>query len=301
MKIGYIGDTSYRVVIEHANDIALNVTEDCRAAIVEDPSMAGPADLPTINTSPAIRGILSNEELATQFAESFAVGNSYPASQLYGFIGPTGLSDMVELCSDSRFLTGSIGPNLGFVQGTGICVDTDLYLAVPQLQNLTEAVVELGYCGEILIGLAEDYTICDIRFGHFTGGFALFNELMKGNIQDAYEWCLGAKKEPRLHRKGISVVTLLSQPPFPYDLTQRTAIRAPSGADKHMYKVLQGQAEIAYVAAWGIDIFEAKKRVRGTLEKCASYEKDVQYRIDYGYKQKFLLSQDRWLGFGGTD
>jgi hypothetical protein len=277
MNIGYAGTANYRAVIEHTRDVTLNVNEDAQAVIVESALMAGPTDLPVINTSPCVRGLMVDDECARGFKELYNIHDGYPATYLYGFIGPSGVSDLIELTHSTRFLTGEIGPQLGFAQGTAIACDDHTTMAT------------------------KGFGICEVRFGHFTGGFCLYNELTSNNIQDSYEWCIGRGEPATLHTNGLSVCTLISHGPYPHDLAVHSAVKAPSGAEKHLYRVCHDKAEVAYAGAWGKDIFEAKRRCRKTLENCAQYDKAVQYRIDYGYKDLFVLNQDRYIDFGGVE
>jgi len=301
MRIGYAGSSSYRAVIEHTKTLTLGINEDSEAVIVESVDMLGPPDLPVINSCPAVAAMEKIPESKEQFNRLYNIKPGYAKSYLYGFVGSTDTSDLLELTYSTRFLTGGIGSQIGFVQGTGIACDSDVHMAIPALPVLLEGIRELGYRGEITIGITPSFDICDVMFGHFIGGFILYNELARSSIQDSYEFCVDVGEATRLHSKGISVCTLLSYPPFPHDTTIGTSIKAPSAADKHLYRVNRGACEVAYSAAWGQDIFEAKRRCRKTIENCAAYNKDIQHRIDYGYEQEFVVNHERWLSFGGTE
>lgn len=300
MNIGYIGESAQRTIIEHSK-VTLGVNEDTEAVIVEEASREGPLDLPCINTSAGIRALSSSPEMLDNFNEVHEIVPGYSATHLYGFLGPDGLSDMLEMTQSSRFLTGDIGVQIGFCQGTGIKCMEDLSLAIPAISEIVDTLMSLGYRGEVAFGLTKNYQVCRVQLGHFSGAFALYTELSVVNAQANYEWCLGVGDGGRLYTEGICVTTLLSYPPYPHDLTQAFSIKAPVGAEKHLYRSNQGLAEVAYAAAWGKDIFEAKRRCRKTIENCRAYNKDIQYRIDYGYGETFVLSNDRWLAFGGKE
>lgn len=301
MRIGYAGANSYRAVIEHTKTITLGINEDSEAAIMEDATMVGPEDLPIINSCPAVAAILTIPDSLRKFNKVYDIQPGYAKTYLYGFIGPREVSDLLEMTFTTRFLTGDVGPQVGFVQGTGIACSNDVFLAIPALPSIIEGLQALDYRGEITLGITPDFRVCDIMFGHFTGGFVLYNELARNNIQDSYEFCVDVGGPTKLHQKAISVCTLLSYPKFPHDLTVGVSIKAPSSADKHLYRMNQGETEVAYSAAWGGDIFEAKRRCRKTIDNCAGYNKDIQHRIDYGYEQEFVLNHERWLQFGGTE
>ena len=300
MNIAYLGDDAYRAVIEHSK-VTLGINEDTAAVIVESSLMEGPPDLPTLNTSAGIRALSLSLELQDEFNTIHNIVVGYPATYLYGFIRETGLSDMIEMTHSTRFLTGEIGPQIGFCQGTGLKCVEDLSQAVPDIAELVDTLVNVGYRGEITIGLLNSYQICSVQLGHFSGGFALYTELSIVGAQANYEWCLGVGDGGRLFTEGVAVTTLLSYPPYPHDLSVGFSIKAPTGAEKHLYRVSQDAAEVAYIASWGKDIFEAKRRCRKTIDNCTAYNKDIQHRIDYGYGESFVLSNDRWLAFGGIE
>lgn len=300
MKIGYIGEGAYRTVMEHCKSITLGINEDTEACLVESAQMEGPSDLPCLNTCQGVRTLSNMPELATLFSQQHGLVDAYPTTYLYGFISPDGWSDMIEMTYSTRMLTGDIGVQVDFVQGTGLAVVDDLALAIPQTEGLKQSLVELEYRGEIKLGLTKDYKICSVEFGHSTAGFALYTELLSRNPQEMYEWCLGIGEKPRLFEDGVAVVTMLSYPPFPYDTSVGLSVKAPRGAEKHLYRVAYGKTEVAYASTWGKDIFEAKRRCRKTIDNCRAYNKDIQYRIDYGCGDFFVLSQERYEKMGGN-
>jgi hypothetical protein len=311
MNIGYMGDSAYRTVIEHCNSVTLGINEDTEAVIVEHAAILPPKDLPVLNTCPAVYKLATHPELQESFNAVHNIVEAYPTSYLYGFIGPEGLSDVIEMTASTRFLTGEIGPQLGFVQGTGLKCTENVNMAIPDLPLLIDSLVTMKYRGEIAIGITQGFQVCSVQFGHFTGGFALYTELSKDSPQAMYEWCLGVGVGSKLAQDSVAVVTLLSYPPFPYSSDVGFSIKAPSGAEKHLYRVSQGKAEIAYSAAWGVEAYEAKRRCRKTIDNCRNYNKDIQYRIDYGCKEQFVidygckeqfvLSHKTWLALGGTE
>lgn len=301
MNIAYIGDSAYRTVIEHSHNITLNINEDTEAVLVESSLMEGPPELPAVNTCRAVRALGLNPQLAENFNEVCSISKGYPATYLYGFFNSAGPSEMIEMTFKSRFLTGDIGPVIPFCQGTGLaCRENPLY-AIPKLSNVIDFIKDLGYHGEIAFGITKEFDLCSVMFGHFTLGFTLFTELARTSPQNNYEWCLDVGDTCRLHQDGIAVATLLSYPPYPYDTNIGTSIKAPPKAEKHLYRFMVGSSELALAASWGCDISEAKRRVRGTIENCKNYNKEIQYRIDFGHKERFVINNEAWLAFGGTE
>ena len=298
MKLGLIAETAAKAICEHTKHVVVGIDELTEGLIVENPKTYVP-DIGCVNTCLAVRNMLIQPQLQEMFLGELGITGGSPVSLLYGFVGPKGFSDLLEVAYGTRFMSGDVGKSLGFVQGTALPVGKDVFTAFPQLLAIQEALKEIEYCGEITLGCKADFTLGTLRFGHNTGLFALFTELSQLSPQANYEWCLGVGTECKVHAEGVSVCTLLSNPPFPGVATTPSGVIAPSAAEKHLYRMIAGNQEIAYVATWGTTVIEAKRRTRRTIENCASYNPELQYRIDYGYKEKFVLSQDKYIQLGG--
>jgi hypothetical protein len=288
-------------VLEHTRDITLNINEDTQAVLSESPNITGTIDLPVLNTSPAIVHMLSDRGYRDKFYALHGIEDAHPVTFIAGFISGTGLSPMIEVAYSTRMLTGSIGAHAGKVQGTAIAVDmSNLYDAVPGLHIIVESLQALRYKGNIAFGISKDFGVCQLVLGHDTMFFALYNELATKSMDDYYESCLsGVCEFPNLHTEALAVATLVSAPPYPF-IEMASNIKAPPPAEKHLYREQRGLAEVGFVCCWGLDAHEAKRRVRRTLEKISSYEKEVQYRTDYGWKETFMLSSQRWRELGGV-
>jgi len=298
MKLGLVATNAVKAICEHTKDIRLTIDELTEGVIVEHPNTSI-NDIECINTCRAVQNMLARPDLERAFQLELGIKTSTPTSYLYGFIGPKGLSDLLEVSYSTRFMSGDIGPSLGFVQGTAIPVTTEVYQAFPILKDLERVLIEIEYRGEIAFGCSEDYQICQILYGHQTGMFALYTELSQLSAQANFEWCFGKGEYCKVHTNGVSVTTLLSNSPFPVPTSSRTEVIAPVGAEKHLYRVQFNVHEVAFVATWGTDMIEAKRRARRTIENCVSFNPELQYRIDYGYKEQFVLSQPKYSELGG--
>lgn len=301
MKIGYMGERSYRAVIEHSKEITLAINEETEGVIVESALTEPPPDLLALNTCTGVRVMALNEEIRDNFNEVHGLSGGYPIVYLYGLLSPDGPSDFIEMTHSTRFLTGDIGPEVLFCQGSAVACDDSVYMAVPGLRGLINNLIDIGYRGEIAFGITADFKISAIQYGHLTLGFTLYTELSKHSPQSNYEWALGHGIGGKVHNKCTSIATLLSYPPFPYPVDKPMSVRAPNIAEKHLYRIQEGMHEIAYAAAWGDDVHEAKRRVRKTIDNCRNYNKDIQHRIDYGHKQRFLITPEVWRELGGTE
>ena len=298
MKLGLIADNAHKAICEHTKSVVVGVDDMTEAVIVEHPLTHVP-DIDSINTCIAVRNLLTNKQLEEAFLRELEIKPACAVSFLYGFIGPKGLSDLLEVSYSTRFMSGDVGLNLGFVQGTGIPTGNDIRMAFPQIGKIEKALIDIEYRGEIVLGCTSDYQICDIKYGHQTGLFALFTELSVLPPQANYEFCLGKGDACTLHPEGVSVCTLLSNSPFPVPSPQPTNLIAPVGAERHLYRLVFNSHEVAFVSTWGTSVIEAKRRTRRTIENCVSFNPFLQYRIDYGYKEKFVFSQERYKELGG--
>lgn len=293
MKLALIAERSHRAIIEHCKEMSLGIIDESQAVIVENPLIEGSVGLPLINTCVGVQALLKNPNLMNRFLESHEFTGSHPASYLYGFMTPNGFGTLMEFSYDTRFMSGGVGPSVGMAKGTGLACSEDVRAAFQSLSGVEGTLAEFGYMGEVLIGVGADFSFCDIHFGHHTGAFSLYTELSKHAPQKTYELCLGGAEKPELHTDRISVCTLLSYPPFPYNMTSPTSIRAPLGSERHLFRFLIGNSEVAYAAACGNYLAEAKRRCRRTTENCSKYNTDLQFRVDYGVNDKFVLMGDK--------
>lgn len=298
MRIGLIAQGAEKAICEHTKEVVLGIDDLTEAVLVEYPGTYVP-DLPSINTCLAVRNMKAQPKLEEMFQSELGVVNSTIDSFLYGFFNGKNFSDLLEVSYSTRFMAGDIGASIGFVQGTAIPATNEVFAAFPELTQIQTGLNEIEYRGEITLGCTRDFHISDIKFGHQTGLFALFTELSQLAPQANYEWCLGIGHECKVHEDGISVCTLISNPPFPVPTSETVPLIAPVGAEKHLYRVNAMSHEVAYVATWGVDLVEAKRRTRRTIENCVSFNPNLQYRYDYGYKERFVFSQEKYQKLGG--
>ena len=298
MKLGLVGSNAVKAICEHTTDVRVGIDDLTEGVIIEHPS-THVNDIPCINTCIAVQNMMARPELEKAFYKELGLVAAPVASFLYGFVGPKGFSDLLEISYSTRFMSGDVGPTLGFTQGTALPVPEEVYEAFPVLKDIEKTLIDLEYAGEIALGCTPDYKICTMLFGHQTGMFALYTELSQLSAQANFEWCFGKGTSCRLHVNGVSVTTLLSNSSFPVPSPKASEVIAPVGAEKHLYRVQFGLHEVAFVATWGTDMGEAKRRARRTIENCISFNPELQYRIDYGYKERFILSQQKYSQLGG--
>lgn len=301
MKMSINATSNMRDILEHTKSVTLGVSPSTTHIIWDDiyPIPLELRDRNHMNNSASIAKLLQNPEAYETFKTVFNITKGQTAFHLYGFIGPNGVGDLIEISAKHRFMVGDCGPIVPFVQCAGIACDSTIYDALPTLVGLLNGIQEIGYCGELLISCTESFEICDITFGHNVAGFALVCEMSKQNPQSFFEFCFGLTPTYALHTDRIAINTLLSYPPFPANTDTPFTILAPPSSEKHLYRFSIGRNELAYVCTWGLYVQEAKRRCRRTIDSCRNYYDLLQYRVDYGYKDKFYIMSDLYGRLGG--
>lgn len=296
MKIGYIGSRAVPTMVEHMKNIEIGISTGCEAVVVEDVLQAVPEDLIQINTSVPIKTFHLRADLQKEFFEEFGVVKKTPQNFLYTFFNGQKFGDFIEIDYSMRFMSCNAGPALGFIQGAAVGCDDTIYDAFPTLRKLEKALADLEYRGEITFGITKDFAICDIRFGHFTGGFALYVELSDTSAQNLYNYCAGSTPTCAVHKDSVSICTLLSLPPFPTELKINTCIQASPPAEKHLYRYwYTGEQQVAFVCVWGMNLTEARLRAYKVINTCRQHNSDVQYRADIGRRVSFIFNQEKGL------
>lgn len=299
MKLGVNAIKSPRAILEHLTDGVMGVSPGVAGIIYEDVLQELIEGIPLVNTCIGAQVLEQSDKHLSLFYEGVGIVDKDPVAFLYGFISPTGVSDLMEMTVSNYLLTGDVGPQCGFVQGCGIPCSSEVFQAFPKLDLLLDALHQIQYCGEVAIGVTEDFQLCSLKLGHCTAAFALFTELSKQSPQSNYEYSFGKTGACLLHEDRISLCTLLSYPPYPHSKEMPFSIMAPNQAERHLFRHNLGKSELAYVAAFGSTVFEARRRVRKTIENCRKYYDSLQYRIDYGKYQKFVFNSEVYKERGG--
>lgn len=293
MKIGYIGSRASAMIIEHVKNVEIGISTGCEAVIVEDVLQSVPEDLLAINTSNAVKTFQLRQDLQKEFYEEFGIIKKTPQNFLYTFFNGHKFGDFIEVDYSMRFMSCNAGPALGFIQGAAVACDASVYDAFPSLRKLEKALEEMEYHGEITFGITKDFSLCDIRFGHFTGGFALYAELAENSVQSLYKYCAGEAATCTVHKDSVAICTLLSLSPFPVELKVNTRIVTSPAAEKHLYKYwYTSEQQVAYVACWGITLNEARQRAYRVINTCRQHNSDLQYRADIGRRVSFIFNHE---------
>lgn len=296
MKVAIVSTTGEaEAIVSHTTLATIGRTEDTTALLVESPILPIDKSLMMINTSLEIQNYLLNPKLQTTINETLGFTLEPGDSTIFAFYNGEKFSDWMECCFSGKFMSGNVGPTTGFITGTALRVDCDIKSALPQLERIENFVKETNYRGEVLCTITKDFRISKIGFGHFFGHFALFTEISRlGKVDGILEFLAGIQKELVLG-DAIGIANVVSLQPFPLILPQAKVrtILAPQSAEKHLWRVRNESLNFVLVAVRGLSLLEAKKRMRRTMDNMASYNPNIQYRIDYGYAtSSFVLCSD---------
>jgi len=283
-------------VVDHTDGNVFGANRDCDALFVDDPLLTPRLEgILTANTCIGVRNLIVSEELRKNFEDFLGLDKkSPPISSLYSLFNGKDFSDFLEVHYSKHFLTGEVGPEVGFVTGVGLKVTDDIYQAIPQLNKLKSMLISMKYQGEVLLTVTKNYTLSNVNFGHYYGHFALYAECAKCSVQTLLDFVFGKGVPCELY-DSCCIANLVSQQPFPTRINTSTGpINAPKGAEKHLWRIPIESGEIVLIVVHGNYLLEAKKRMRRTLENMRSYSDSIQYRIDYGNYCHFVLCQEKY-------
>lgn len=291
MRIAIIDSTkTAKCVWDHTDGNVLNGLQDVEGVLVDDVLFNLPlVDVPVGNTSIAIKNLLLNPQLQGPVYDHIGVVPGDSISQIYALFNGKEFSEFLEVSHSEYFMTHDVGPRVGFTTGVGLRVGNEIYDAIPALSRLRDFLTKSEYRGEVCCSVAENFLLTDIRVGHFVGHFSLFSELAKCSTNDLLEFIFGKVASCTLY-DSIGVSNLVTLPPFPSGGLQPQVIHAPKGAEKHLWRIPRFNSEAVLVTCHGLYLQEARKRVRRTIENIRMNAPDLQYRVDYGYNARFVLT-----------
>jgi len=283
-------------IVDHTEGNVFGANRDSEALFAGDPLFTPRVEnIPVVNTCIGVRNLLLSEELRKNFETHLGVVEGKDISTIYSLFNGEDFGDWLEVSFSKRFMTGEVGPEVGFVTGVGLKITEDIYQAIPQLIQLKDALKRIQYRGEILCTLTEGFQLTRVEFGHYYGHFALYSECAKSSVQGLLDFLFGTTKSCELY-DSCCVANLVSQTPFPtLGGISQGQINAPKGAEKHLWRILLGNSEIVLIVVHGNYLSEAKRRLRRTIENMKQYSDCLQYRIDYGNHCQFLLCQEKYL------
>tara|TARA_R100000306_G_scaffold20824_1_gene24734 strand:+ start:4829 stop:5737 length:909 start_codon:yes stop_codon:yes gene_type:complete len=245
---------------------------------------------PVANSCTAMLRFSLEPEMLHEYLHALGCSGKDPVSYVYGLFNGKEFSDLIEVSFSGRFMNHEVGPHLGFTCGTAIKISEDFGAAIPQYTNVLESLSSMNYRGEVCFGIAKNFELVNLTFGHFYGHFALFAELALNKVQDILEFIFGEVITCPL-RDGIALGNLVTKYPFPAHGEGR--ITAPRNAETHLWRMFYPiNQEKVLVTAHGKTLREAKQRVYRSINNMASYDDTIQYRSDFYRNEDFLLVEE---------
>lgn len=244
-----------------------------------------------LNTSTAAYAYTTDEEIRKQINGFIGIAGGSLASIIYGFVG---CKNHIEISTTNRLMNGNVGIPVSVSTACAITIPYDLEEAVPGWNKIQKVLGDMHYRGEYAVGIAEDYSLVCLLFGHRPEFFGMYAELVKVDVQSLIE-AMDASTPVELHN-DIAVGLLVSKPPFPF-LTQTGKIEVPTNAEKHVWKLLFNGGEAAFITTHGRDFSEAKKRTYHTANNIKRFFPYLQYRTDLGYGIRFIICREQYESF----
>ncbi len=297
MKVGIVTEGEAKAILDHTEGNFIGVTPGINAVLCCNPLTNVETNYPVANAGIKVANLLVNRDLRERFNELLGFEAVTPVSSLYSFFNGESFSDWIEVSYSTKLLSGNVGPNVAFSTGVGMKPKASVEEAVPTIRKLKDALKELDYIGEVYCGLAPDFVVTNVLFGHFPGHFAMYNEICKEPTQGVLDFIFGQHGQCELY-DSVCVSNLVYQHPFPLNIPiGGRAISAPKGAEVHLWRQAVVNNEIVLITVYGSYIGEARKRIIRTLENLRHYDDNLMYRTDYGYGKQFVLAQEQYEKF----
>lgn len=295
MIIGVTNGTGEaKCIADHTETVVLGFQGSVDGIFVDHPlaSLDGAPEVPVVNTCVAVRNAMLSEPLQKGLMEAWKVQPGKMKSSFFSLFNGREFGDWLEVGFSGRFMTGNVGPNLGFIHGAGIRVQ-NLEEALPNLSIIQQTLVDMGYQGEVLLYVDDLFRVVSVQFGHYYAHWAMYGELCKSSSAEMLGYLFGTSQKCELY-ESVCVANLVTLYPFPSLGLQVQGIHAPKNAEKHLWRVPFGSSEKVLVTVHGDNVHEARRRVRRTIENILQSSPDIQYRIDYGFGLDFVLAKEQY-------
>ena len=296
MKIAIVSTGEAKAILDHTEGNFLGYSKDAVAFFVDNPLQKLETELPVANTCIGVQNLMLHEDLRKALLDDHVkVSKEFPVSSLFAFFNGENFSEWAEISFSQKFMSGNVGPEVGFTTGVGFRVAYDVLEAVPSIPKLKEVLRNLNYRGEVLCSVAENFTLTGVAFGHFYGHFAVFSEISRNSVQEILDFVFGKFPECKLYN-SCCVANLVSQPPFPLIIPNSASpLHAPRSAEKHLWRIMiNNLVETVLITTRGMSLSEARRRLRRTVENMLHYNSTLQYRNDYGFNLNFVLSAKKY-------
>ncbi len=287
------GTGEAKCVVDHVENALLGLTPSVEVVFADHPLADLLGEIPVLNSCVAIRNAILHPELQQGLFETWQVKPGPWKSSFFALFNGTDFSDWLEVGFSTRFMTGNVGPVVGFAQGAGLRAEGVLD-GVRGMDKVQRTLRDIGYRGQVLLYVNELFELTDVRFGHFYAHWGIFSELCKVSNGEMISFLLGDMPGCELY-DSVCVANLVSMMPFPSLSIQTQAIHAPKNAEKHLWRVPRGLGETVLITVHGDTVHEGRRRIRRTLDNMLQGNPDLQYRTDYGYGLGFTLARERYV------
>jgi len=291
MKIAIATQGMAKAIIDHTNYKG-ELESGTQAVFVDNPLVTVRSDLLPINTSVGLQNLMLHPEMQEAVFADILKKEPEEVAFYAAFNGEK-FSDFVEISYSSRFMTHEVGPNVGFTSGVGCIVGDELSLACMELENLVNWLKGIKYHGMILIGMSSNFHITSLRWGYFAGPFALFREFFTNSVEHLLEFCAGVPHDLIPYDDVLTLCVLVTRYPYPVNLPNKNGpISARKNAEPHLWRNLEGYNETVIASSRGSILYEARRRIMRSIKSMLEYDENLQYRTDFGLREKFILSQE---------
>lgn len=288
------GTGEAKCLADHAENVVIGTQGDIEAVFADHPmiELGELPEVPLANTCVAVQNAILNEPLREGLFEAWKVKVGPGKSTFYSLFNGQEFGDWLEVSYSSRFMTGGVGPNVGFVHGAGIKV-VGVEEALPSLGEIKKALQGFEYRGQVMLHVNESFELTGINFGHYYAHWAIYSELCKNSNMEMLDFIFGKFQSCELY-DSVCVANLVSLCPFPSLGLQNQSIHAPKNAEKHLWRVPRGASETVLCAVHGDNVHEARRRLRRTIENMLQSSPELQYRTDYGFGLGFVLAKEQY-------
>lgn len=247
-----------------------------------------------INSSPAMCNFVRDQALRKEIGVTLGLEEGKTYSTLYGFFNGQQWSDILEVQYVTRLMNKDIGPRVGMTWGVGYSAGkAPVEGGIPCWGKIQTFLQDIGYVGEVMLEVTEDYQVCQLYLGHNPSFFALFCEISKSSIPQVVEFLVQEKAELELF-PAITLGVLVSKLPFPLQIvkTENHKILAPANAEKHLWRFQLGYVEPVLATTHGAYLAQARSRIFITVKNLVRQEDSLMYRTDIAQGCKLLFSPD---------
>lgn len=282
---------------DKSQEVTSNITEECKMLFVEHPLVDTPEGILVGNTCTGIKVPMIDKKMKDMLYQKLGFSKEKMVNVIYGFFNGNEFSDLLELSISNKMFNHEVGsPTIFNITGGAHRIACDVSMALPQWSELKKFLMQIHYRGEVSVGISNTSMITDFYCGHNSAAFACYVEIHKTNtdkgspvITNILDFVAGEKPMCKVFSSFV-LFNRVSTSPFPFGAGR--TIKIPDSAERHVWKVRYLQQESALVLAHADAVKVAQSRIRNSINNMLSYDKELQYRTDFGVSLDFILCSD---------